>query len=330
MISAAVETPTQRERGPERPALELRQLSHRYGKRLALDKLDLRVSPGSVVGLLGPNGSGKSTALSIIAGLLPLQEGEVLLHGQPLHRLGARGRALVGVVFQQPSLDAKLTARQNLNLYAMIHGLQGKRAATAVDAQLAAAELEGRADDPVKTFSGGMRRRLDIARALLPTPPLLLLDEPTAGLDEVSFRQLWRQLETLRKKGQVTILLSTHRPDEAERCDLLAVLAEGRPQVVDTPEALRARVAHDTVAIIPADPREAEPLLDELRDHFKLPGLLSGNELVLEHPAGHELIPRVVERYPGRLASVALRRPTVGDVFLKITGQTLDGGNPDG
>jgi ABC-2 type transport system ATP-binding protein len=325
MSSVAAVSPTPKEPGPSRPALELLRLSHRYGERLALDELSLSVDAGSVVGLLGPNGSGKSTALAVVAGLLPLQVGQIRLDGQPLHELGAQARARVGVVFQQPSLDAKLTARQNLRLYAKMHGLGAAHARGAIERQLAAAELDGRADEAVKTFSGGMRRRLDIARALLGDPELLLLDEPTAGLDEVSFRQLWRRLDQLRQSRRVAILLSTHRPDEAERCDRLAVLASGRVQVIDTPEALRQRVASDAVAITPADPAEAQTLLAELREHFDLPGMLSGSEIVLEHPAGHELIPRLVERYPqGKLSSVALRRPTVGDVFLKLTGSTLD------
>ena len=300
--------------------LRISGLVHQYRDRAVLTGLDLAVRRGEVFGLLGPNGSGKSTAFAVLAGLLPCQGGTIAFDGTAMATADRRLRAQMGVVFQSPSLDAKLTCRQNLELAATLRRV--RHASERVDEQLAAAGLADRASDLVGQLSGGMRRRLDIARALLHGPRLLLMDEPTAGLDESSFRTTWQRLLAMRAGSDLTVLLTTHRPEEAELCDRIAVLSDGKALVTDTPQALRERVSSDVVVLKGEAP---ETLATEAAARFGLPTLLDGDEVVIECDRGHELIPRIVEAFgSGRLTSVSLRRPGLGDVFLKITGHTLE------
>jgi ABC-2 type transport system ATP-binding protein len=302
--------------------LGVRGLTYSYGSREVLRGLDFEVRRGEVFGLLGPNGSGKSTGLGVLAGLLPRQGGEVSWDGRPVSSFTRAWRAATAVVFQSPAIDEKLTARQNLSLAARIQGLSGADAARRVERGLEQASLSDRADDLVSKFSGGMTRRLDLARALLPDPELLLMDEPTAGLDEAAFREAWERLDAMREGRELTILVATHRPDEAARCHRLAVVSEGRVAAVRTPEELRAEVGNDVLALTSDD---TPALRDELAATFQLDGRIEGGELLVECEAGHALIPRLVEGLPpGRLETVSLRRPSLADAFFRISGHRLD------
>ena len=303
--------------------LRVTGLTHSYGRRPVLAGLSFHVASGEVVGLLGPNGSGKSTALSVLCGLEPQQGGSLHLDGEPV-RGGARALlARTGVIFQSPSLDDKLTARQNLALAARLRALpRGAAERALVDRELARARLTDRADEPVGRLSGGMKRRLDIARALLHQPSLLLLDEPTAGLDEASFRATWEHLDAVRRERSVSILVSTHRADEAERCDRVVVLADGRAATVATPEELRARVAHDLIVLTGPEPEALRALVEE---RLGVAATVDGGTVRIECERGHALIPRLVEALPdGRLDTVSLRHPSLADVFLALTGGSLD------
>lgn len=306
------------------PAERLRvsDLIHRYGRRTVLDGLSFDVRRGEVVGLLGPNGSGKSTALSVICGLEPQQGGALTLDGAPTRGGDQRLRMAAGVVFQSPSLDDKLTARQNLQLAATLRAMPRAAAHAAIEGELARSGLTERAAEPVGRFSGGMKRRLDIARALLHGPSLLLLDEPTAGLDEAAYRATWDHLEAARRDRGVSILLSTHRADEAARCDRVVVLAAGRAATIATPAELRARLADDLVVLRGADLPRLKALLAE---RLGIEGTIEGGELHVQCSRGHELVPRIVEALPpGALSSVGLRHPSLADVFLALTGGSLD------
>jgi ABC-2 type transport system ATP-binding protein len=228
----------------------------------------------------------------------------------------------MGVVFQDPGLDPRLSCAQNLRLAARLHGICGKESEKRVAHYLEMAALSDRASDPVKQLSGGMKRRLDLARALIHEPRILLMDEPTSGLDESAFRQTWDRLETMRTGRELSILVTTHRPEEGERCDRVAILAHGKTIALDSPQALRQQVAHDVVVLRGDD-------LDSLRqlvlEKFGADCIVDGDALFIECEKGHELIPRVVEALPnGRLRSVSLRHPSLADVFLKITGYGLE------
>lgn len=296
-------------------------LCHAYKDREVLRGVDLVVKRGETYGLLGPNGSGKSTALAVIAGLVPRQGGSITWEGRELGVSDRAFRSAISVVFQRPSLDPKLTAMQNLRLAGTLQALPASVSAERAKSLLDVAGLSDRANDFVGELSGGMKRRLDLARALLHEPRLLFMDEPTSGLDEASFRDTWERLSTLRKGRELTVIVATHRPDEAAHCDRLAVLSEGRVAIVDTPAALQERVSKDIIVLRAADPAG---LADDVRSRFSLACLVDGLDVLIETERGAELVPRLVEGLGShRLESVSLRRPTLADVFLKVTGTTL-------
>ncbi len=307
--------------------LEVEGLTRRFKERLALDRLSFSVKRGETFGLLGPNGAGKSTAFQILACLLRPDAGAVRFNGRPLTLEDPALRTQLGVVFQRSSLDEQLTGRENLLLMTQLYAVPAPRALQRVEQMLALVELQDRADDRVGTYSGGMKRRLELARALVHGPSVLLMDEPTQGLDEASFRRFWAHLGQIRARGEaLTLLLTTHRPEEAALCDRLAVLNAGRLVALETPTALTARVGGDVISLEAPD---LEGLQAELRESLGLSGQVVEGRLLLEQPAGHAWIPRVVEALPaGRLTSVSLRRPSLADVFAKLTGQALGADAP--
>jgi ABC-2 type transport system ATP-binding protein len=297
-------------------------ISFSYGTRRVLDGVSFQVGAGEVFGVLGPNGAGKSTLFALLTGLLRPEAGELRLDGAAI-RPGARAlRARLGVVFQEPSLDLKLTARENLLLGAALFRVPAALARDRAAQLLAVAGLADRAGEPVRKLSGGMRRRLELARALMHRPSILILDEPTTGLDAASFAQAWEALLTLRREEGLTLLVTTHRPDEAERCDRLAVLSAGKVIACEPPETLRARVAGDVLVIEAPEP---DGIASEIGQRFGVIAQTLGETVVVVRERGHELIPRLVESFPnGRLRSVAMHRPTLADAFVKLTGQPLE------
>jgi len=310
------------------PRLAVEDVRFRYGDREVLRGVSLAVGPGEIVGLLGPNGAGKSTLFSILAGLLAPAAGRFRLDGREI-AAGARAlRAAAGIVFQAPGLDGKLTAEENLRLAAALHRVPRAAARTAVARLLDSAGLADRAREPVERLSGGMRRRIELARALVHRPALLVMDEPTTGLDAGAFRAFWAEVERLRRTEGLTVVLTTHRPDEAERCDRLAVLAGGAIVAEGTPEELRARVPGDVVVIETDSPEE---VASGIASRLGLTARVRDDAVLVEHEAGHTLVPRIVEAFPpGKLRAVSLRRPTLGDAYLAITGEALDRDRHDG
>jgi ABC-2 type transport system ATP-binding protein len=301
--------------------LEVRGLSHRFGDRVVLGELSFSVAPGEVVGLLGPNGSGKSTTFRVLTGLLVPDRGEVFLRGQQVAPGGRTLRQHMGVVFQAPSLDARLTVRENLQMSAALYGLTGSSAQKRIDEHLGLVGLSDRAGDRVLELSGGMKRRIELCRALLHEPALLVMDEPTTGLDETSFRQTWARIEELQKTRGLTVLLSSHRADEAERCHRVVVIDQGKTIAEGTPDALRKRVSGDVLSISASEP---EALCADIERLFAQPARVIEGRVVLEHERGHELIPRLVEALPkGRIDALSMHRPTLADVFVKLTGRAL-------
>jgi ABC-2 type transport system ATP-binding protein len=301
--------------------VEVRGLRQRFGALEVLAGLSFRVQPGEIFGLLGPNGCGKSTTLRVLTGMLVPDAGELLLDGLPVAPGGRALRQRMGVVFQAPSLDARLTARENLALSAALYGVSGADARERIASLLEFTALRDRADEAVIKFSGGMRRRLELARALLHEPSLLLMDEPTTGLDERFFRQTWERIEALRAERGLTVLLTTHRAEEAERCDRVAVIDQGTVIAEGEPETLRRRVAGDVLTLEAAEP---EALCRELAERFELTPRVVDGKVVLERERGHELIPRLIEALPaGRIDSLSMHRPTLSDVFVKLTGRSL-------
>ncbi|MGZ3408281.1 MAG: ABC transporter ATP-binding protein, partial [Polyangia bacterium] len=252
---------------PEPGFLRLEGLTRRFGERVAVDALTVDIARGEVFGFLGPNGAGKSTTFHLLTGLLAPDAGRVLLEGRPAPPTDGRVRQRLGVVFQDPSLDDKLTAHENLKLGAALYGLSGKRAESRIAALLALVELGDRAKEPVERYSGGMKRRLELARVLLHEPEILVMDEPSRGIDAPTQRRIWEQLLELRRQRRMTILLTTHQPDEAEYCDRIAVLDHGRVIACDSPDVLRSQVGGDVVTL---EGDDADALAAEVRARFSL------------------------------------------------------------
>ena len=305
---------------PARLAIE--GVAFRHGARPVLDGVSLHVHAGEVFGILGPNGAGKSTLFAILAGLRAPHAGTLRVDGAPA-AFGSRAlRVRTGVAFQEPSLDPKLSCEENLVLAGMLFALPRREARARAARLLDEAGLADRARDRVEHLSGGLRRRLELARALVHRPALLLLDEPTAGLDAAAFRRFWELVHVLRREEGLTVVAATHGPEEAERCDRLAVLARGRVVAEGTPEALRARVPGDVVEV---EADDAERLAPEIAARFGVPAVVAHGRVLVERARAHELVPRLVEAFPGgRLRSVSLRRPTLADAFLHVTGEELD------
>jgi ABC-2 type transport system ATP-binding protein len=303
------------------PRLRVTGLVRRYGARVALDGVGFDVAPGEVFGLLGPNGAGKTTAFRLLSGLLPPDAGTFALDGRTVSPADPAYRARLGVVFQEPSLDLKLSGRENLRLGAALYGLPRAVSEPRIAEALRVMELGARADEACAKYSGGMRRRIEIARVLLHDPDLLLLDEPGRGVDPDALRRIWDELDARKASRGMSLIVTTHQPEEAERCDRIALLDGGRITATGTPDELRARVAGDVVRVRGEKPEE---LAETIRARLGLAGSIVDGDVVLEAPRGHEVVPRVVELFPpGRLASVATSRPTLADVFAKLTGKGL-------
>lgn len=303
------------------PLLEIIGLSQRFGELVVLRDIGFTVARGEIFGLLGPNGCGKSTTLRVLSGLLVPDAGEVRLRGRAVVPGGRELRRHMGVVFQAPSLDPRLSARENLQLTAALWRLPKATAVKRVEQALQLAQLTQRADSLVKELSGGMKRRLELARALLHEPSLLLLDEPTSGLDEPSYRRTWTRIRELRERSELTVLLTTHRADEAALCDRVAVVDGGQIVALDTPDNLIAEVAGDVLTLEVDDPEAAVQCVDA---QFGLPARIADGRVLIERERGHELIPRLVEALPvGSIRALSMHRPTLADVFVKLTGRSL-------
>lgn len=301
-------------------AFALRGVSFRYGERLALDSLDFSISAGEVFGFLGPNGGGKSTLFRLLSTLVPLQTGTVSVLGLDLARQIPEIRRRLGVVFQAPSLDRKLTVAENIDCGGALYGLSGASLRAARDRALENAGLADRARDRVETLSGGLRRRVELAKAMLHAPKLLLLDEPSTGLDPGARVDLWDGLKRLRTAAGVTVVFTTHLLEEAERADRLALLHEGRLVALDTPDTLRGTLGGDTVEL---KCRDADAMAERLFDAFQLRVRTIEGGVRFEAAAGGVWVGRILERFPEEVRSITVGKPTLEDVFLARTGHRL-------
>ena len=299
-------------------------LSLHYGDRAALNAVSLHVEAGELFGLLGPNGSGKSTLLRILATLLQPSGGRAEVDGLPLTARPAAVRRRLGVVFQTPSLDAKLTVAENLRFQGYLYGMVGRALSARMDALLARLGLSDRRRERVETLSGGLKRRLELAKALLHQPPVLLLDEPSTGLDLGSRRAFWEILAELQAENGLTVLLATHQMEEADRCRRVALLDEGRRVALDTPLALKQGLGEMIISLESPDP----PALAELlAARMNLQTVVQDGRLRLRGPADLTLAPRLMAEFAGEISALHMGRPTLGDVFLALTGHAI--GTPE-
>jgi ABC-2 type transport system ATP-binding protein len=298
------------------PAIEVRGLSHCYGERRALDGVDFAVETGAIFGLLGPNGGGKTTLFRILSTLLPIQTGRASVLGFDLAQRPNEIRRRIGVTFQSPSIDPKLTVGENLKHQGHLYGLSGAVLRQRIDLLTGKLGLRDRLSDRAETLSGGLKRRVEIAKGLLHRPQALLLDEPSTGLDPGARHDLWRYLRGLKEEG-VTVLVTTHLMEEAERCDMLGILDEGRLVALDTPQALRATLGGDYVTVQCDSP---DVLSERIHERFGVTPQRIGGALRIGKSRGHEFVRDLVDAFPDDVQTVSLGKPTLEDVFIERTG----------
>jgi ABC-2 type transport system ATP-binding protein len=300
------------------PAITLCDLSHRYGERLALSEVSLEIASGEIFGVLGPNGSGKSTLFRLLSTLMPVQQGSIQIAGCSVSSQTQLVQRKIGVVFQSSSLDKKLTVAENIRYQAALYGLSGRAYALRETALLEQFQLRERANELCERLSGGLRRRVEIAKGLVHEPEVLLLDEPSTGLDPAARLDLWQCLTTMRAERGVTVVLTTHLLDEAAKADRLAIFDQGRLVALDTPTALQATVGGDTILL--RGP-QVVALAPRIREQFQLAVQVIDAQLRVEvQRDGHLWIPKLVEAFPNQIEELSLGKPTLEDVFIAKTG----------
>lgn len=309
--------PAQAANSAGQPVISVRDMVHRYQDRAALNGVSFDVQPAELFGLLGPNGSGKTTLFRILSTLMVPTSGTATIAGLDAVRQPGELRRHIGVVFQAQSVDPKLTAYENLWHQGHLYGLHGSELKDRIHEILTRVGLLDRAADLVETFSGGMQRRIELAKGLLHHPQVLLLDEPTTGLDPGARRDLWQYLQILRDQEHISVIVTTHLMEEAERCDRLAILNEGNLMALGTPEALTREIGGDVILLEARDPQS---LADRIRKKFPVDATVMDNHVRLEIENGHRFVPDVVEAFPGEIQSLSVSKPTLEDVFIHRTG----------
>ena len=307
------------------PVIAITELTHRYGDRVALNNVSLTVQRGEIFGLLGPNGGGKTTLFRILSTLLPPQTGQVRVLDCDVVAQRNAVRRQIGVVFQSPSLDKKLTVLENLRHHGHIFGLRGEPLRQRIADLLQRFGLADRANELTETLSGGLRRRVEIARGLLHKPTLLLLDEPSTGLDPRVRREVSDYLVELRDRDGVTVLVTTHIMEEAERCDRLAILDRGQVVALDRPATLKDRVGGDVISVRAHDPVK---LSTQIESRFAVQAGVVDHVIRIERARGHEFVPALVEAFPGEIEAVSVGKPTLEDAFIHLTGHRFEDAEP--
>ncbi|MEU8039639.1 ATP-binding cassette domain-containing protein [Streptosporangium sp. NPDC049078] len=301
-------------------AVSVRGLRKEYGKIEAVRGVDFDVAPGEVFGLLGPNGAGKSTTINMLCTLIRPSGGSATVGGHDIVRRRDEVRRDIGLVFQEPTVDGYLTGAQNLSFHAELYGLPKNAIDDRIRRVLDIVGLWKRRDDRVHTYSGGMRRRLEIARGLLHSPRVLFLDEPTVGLDPQTRAAIWGYITELRDLEKITIFMTTHYLEEAEHCDRIAIIDHGSVVALDTPEALKATVGRDRIRIQTGDDPAATVML---RERLSVEAEARDGGLTFSVPSGEEFVPRLFAELGVPILSVQMTRPSLDDVFLSYTGSTI-------
>ena len=300
------------------PVISVQNLVHRYESRTALNGVSFDVRPAELFGLLGPNGSGKTTLFRILSTLMIPTSGRALVMGNDAAQDPATLRRQIGVVFQAQSVDPKLTAYENLWHQGHLYGLRGAALKMRIEEILTRVGLADRAQERVETFSGGMQRRIELAKGLLHHPEVLLLDEPTTGLDPGARRDLWQYLQILRDEEHVSVLVTTHLMEEAERCDRLAIMNEGNLVALGTPAELKSEIGGDVILLDAA--HDAAALAEQIRSRFHVETVVLGNQVRIEREGGHRFVPDLVEAFPGEIQAISVSKPALEDVFIHRTG----------
>ncbi len=300
--------------------VQVNELAKRFGDIEAVRGVSFDVEHGEVFGFLGPNGAGKTTTINMLCTLMKPTSGSATLNGHNVSTESGAVRSSIGLVFQDPSLDERLSCMDNMMFHAMMYNVPRAERLPRINEMLKMVELSDRKDDDVKTFSGGMKRRLEIARGLVHHPTILFLDEPTIGLDPQTRNHIWNYINKLRKEKAITIFLTTHYMDEAENCDRIAIIDHGKIIAIDTPSNLKSQVGGDVMQISTADNLAAAKQLKEALDIEAIP---DDGGLRFEVREGDRFIPKMIATLDVAVDSVQMRRPTLDDVFLNLTGRAI-------
>jgi ABC-2 type transport system ATP-binding protein len=305
---------------PDTPAIVVRELVKRFEEVEAVRGVDFEVATGEVFGFLGPNGAGKTTTINMLCTLAKPTSGSASVAGHDIVHERDDVRRNIGLVFQDPTLDGYLTAAQNLKLHAELYGVQSELVAARMQQVMTMVGLWDRKDSVVGTFSGGMRRRLEIARGLMHSPRVLFLDEPTIGLDPQTRRSIWSYIRELKEREEITIFMTTHYMDEAEWCDRIAIMDHGQIVALDDPETLKAQVGTDRVSIHVDDNDAA---IAALADRFGVDARMSEGAVTFGVAGGEAFVPRLFAELGVPIRGVSVSRPTLDDVFMSYTGSTI-------
>ena len=298
--------------------IEVENLTYQYGAKTALSGLSFAVGKGEIFGFLGPNGGGKTTAFKVLSTLFPCRPGQVKVFGLDLSRDTIAIRRKMGIVFQLPALDKKLKVRENLQHQGHLYGIAGKELERRIGRDLERLGLKDRASDRVETLSGGLQRRVELAKALLNNPELMILDEPSTGLDPAARKEFWDHLESLRKEQGMTVLVTTHFLEEADRCDRLLILDKGLKVALGNPEQLKSEIGGEVLRVRGKNPEE---LMAAIGEKLKVKTLMVGGFIQIEAPKAHNLVAPLLEAFPDQVLSLTLGLPTLEDVFIHKTGR---------
>ena len=302
------------------PAIAVRGLVKNFGEVRAVRGVDFEVATGEVFGFLGPNGAGKTTTINMLCTLAKPSGGSATVAGHDVVRERDDVRRNIGLVFQDPTLDGYMTAAQNLKLHAELYGVQSNLVKPRMQQVMEMVGLWDRKDSPVATFSGGMRRRLEIARGLMHSPRVLFLDEPTIGLDPQTRRSIWTYIRELKEREEITIFMTTHYMDEAEWCDRIAIMDHGQIVALDAPETLKAGVGRDRVSIQTDDDQAA---IAAIADKFGVEAVIAEGAVTFGVTSGEQFVPRLFAELGLPIRAVSVSRPTLDDVFMSFTGSTI-------
>ncbi|HTA76722.1 MAG TPA: ABC transporter ATP-binding protein [bacterium] len=298
--------------------LEVQNLSYQYGSRKALQELTFSVEKGEIFGFLGPNGGGKTTTFKILSTLFSTQPGQVKIFGMDLAQNKIAIRRRMGIVFQLPALDKKLKVRENLVHQGHLYGLSGKELQGRIERDLERLNLKDRVNEKVESLSGGLQRRVELAKALLNNPELMILDEPSTGLDPAARKEFWGHLESLRQSQGMTVLVTTHYLEEADRCDRLLILDKGVKVALGKPETLKAEIGGEVLRL---KSKEPSVLAVKLMEKLKIKTQIVGDLIQIEQPKAYHLVAPILESFPDDVLSLTLGLPTLEDVFIHQTGR---------
>ncbi len=300
--------------------VRVENLVKRFGELIAVDDITFSVARGEIFGFLGPNGAGKTTTINILCTLSKPTSGRALINGFDVVRQQSQVRQSIGLVFQDPSLDERLSGLQNMRFHAMVYNIPASVREQRIEQVLRMVELWGRHRSQVITYSGGMKRRLEIARGLLHYPKVLFLDEPTLGLDPQTRNRIWEYILELRQREGTTIFLTTHYMDEAEKADRIAVIDYGKLVAIDTPEGLKRLVGKDIISVKTDDDSKAA---EEIKLRYQVEARHDSDGLTFEVASGEKFLPTFIKEFGTKILSISLRRPSLDDAFIKLTGREI-------